>query len=127
MTFDVPGELRYLASHEWIRVEDDEGTVGITDFAQDELGDIVFFDLPSVGDAFEQGEQFGVVESIKAASDLYLPAAGEVVEVNDRLETEPELVNRDPYGDGWLLRIALADAADADSLLSADEYGDRTE
>lgn len=115
MSFEIPDELRYTETHEWI---DDEGRIGVTDFAQDELGDIVFVDPPAVGDKVGAGEEFGIIESIKAVSDLYSPADGEVVEVNDALETEPELVNEDPYGEGWMIRV---DGSEGD-LLDADEY-----
>jgi len=115
MSFEIPDELRYTETHEWI---DDEGRVGITDFAQDELGDIVFVELPGVGDEVGAGEEFGIIESIKAVSDLYSPVDGEVVEVNDALETEPELVNEDPYGEGWMICVD----GDGGEFLSADEY-----
>ena len=118
----VPGDLRYTKDHEWIRVEGDEALVGITDYAADQLGDIVFVELPDVGRALEQHGTFGVVESVKAVSDLYAPVAGEVVAVNEALAGKPELVNDDPYGDGWMLRVRLADAAQADALLDAAAY-----
>jgi len=118
----VPGDLRYTKDHEWIRVEGDEALVGITGYAADQLGDIVFVELPDVGRALEQHGTFGVVESVKAVSDLYAPVAGEVVAVNDALAGKPELVNDDPYGDGWMLRVRLADAAQADALLDAAAY-----
>ncbi len=114
--FEVPDSLRYTETHEWIDPE--TGRVGITDFAQDELGDIVFVDLPDEGDEFEAGDEFGIVESIKAVSDLYAPVSGEVVEVNDPLEDAPEMVNDDPYGEGWMVRFEFEDA----DLHSADEY-----
>ncbi|MFW6382807.1 MAG: glycine cleavage system protein GcvH [Haloferacaceae archaeon] len=122
MSFEVPEDLRYRESHEWI--DPDTGRVGITDFAQDELGDVVFVELPAEGDAVEAGGEFGVVESIKAVSDLYAPVSGEVVAVNEALFDAPELVNDDPFGDGWMLELD-ADEADLDDLLSADEYGDQ--
>ena len=118
----VPGDLRYTKDHEWIRVEGDEALVGITGYAADQLGDIVFVELPDVGRALEQHGTFGVVESVKAVSDLYAPVAGEVVAVNDALAGKPELVNDDPYGEGWMLRVRLADAAQADALLDAAAY-----
>jgi len=126
MTFDVPGDLRYQDSHEWVRFEGEAATVGITDFAQDELGDVVFVDLPTVGDSLERGEQFGVVESIKATSDLYLPVAGEVLAVNGELQSSPELVNDDPYGDGWMLRVAVGRPGETADLLTDEEYRERT-
>ena len=118
----VPGDLRYTKDHEWIRVEGDEALVGITGYAADQLGDIVFVELPDVGRALEQHGTFGVVESVKAVSDLYAPVAGEVVAVNEALAGKPELVNDDPYGDGWMLRVRVADAAQADALLDAAAY-----
>jgi glycine cleavage system H protein len=103
----VPDELRYTKDHEWLRLEGSRGTVGITDFAQDALGDVVFVELPTVGTALEQGQTFGVVESNKTVSDLFAPVGGEVVEVNDELRARPELVNQDPYGGGWMIRLAV--------------------
>ena len=115
----VPGELQYTKSHEWIRLEDDIATVGITDHAQDELGDVVFIELPEQGASFGAGDSFGIVESVKAVSDLYAPVGGEVVEVNEALNDAPEKINEDPYGDGWMIRLRFSDEAD---LLSAEEY-----
>ncbi len=117
----VPAELRYTKDHEWIRVEGDRGTVGITDFAQDALGDVVFVELPAVGATLEAGQTFGVVESNKTVSDLFAPVAGEVVEVNEALRSKPELVNQEPYGAGWMIRIATTNAA-ASALLDASAY-----
>lgn len=126
--FDVPDDRRYLESHEWAHREtDDRVRVGISDFAQDELGDVVFVELPGVGETVTAEQAFGVVESIKAVSDLYAPVSGEVVEVNEDLETAPELVNQDPFGDGWLLAIEPSDPDEFDSLLSAAEYADQIE
>jgi glycine cleavage system H protein len=122
MSFDVPDDLYYLESHEWIDPE--TGRVGISDFAQDELGDVVFVELPGEGDAFDQDEEFGVVESIKAVSDIYAPASGEVTDVNEALADRPELVNEDPFGDGWLVELDF-DESDLDELLDADEYRDQ--
>jgi glycine cleavage system H protein len=118
----VPGDLRYTKDHEWIRVEGDEALVGITQYAADQLGDIVFVELPDVGRALDAHGTFGVVESVKAVSDLYAPVGGEVVATNDALTGKPELVNDDPYGEGWIMRVRLADAAQADGLLDADAY-----
>ncbi len=115
----VPQELQYTKSHEWVRVKDDIVTVGITDHAQEELGDVVFVELPEKGDSLSAGDTFGTVESVKAVSDLYAPVGGEVVEVNSALDDSPENVNEDPYGEGWLLRIRTSEEAD---LLSAEEY-----
>lgn len=126
--FDVPDNRRYLESHEWAELEaEDMVRVGISDFAQDELGDVVFVELPAVGESVTAEEAFGVIESIKAVSDLYAPVSGEVVEVNENLETAPELVNEDPFGDGWLLAIDPSDPDELDTLLTADEYANQIE
>ena len=120
---NAPESLRYTKEHEWVRVEEDGLLViGITDHAQDSLGDITFVDLPQAGNRFGNGEVFGVVESVKAASDLFLPVIGEVVEVNDSLDASPEKVNTDPYGEGWMVKMKADDPASVDSLLSAGEY-----
>lgn len=116
---NLPEELRYTRSHEWVRREGDVATVGITEHAQDELGDVVFVDLPEQGATFAVGESFGSVESVKAVSDLYTPVGGEVVEVNSALEDGPEKVNEDPYGEGWILRIRVSEEGE---LLSAADY-----
>ncbi len=118
----VPGDLRYTKDHEWIRVDGEEALVGITQYAADQLGDIVFVELPDVGRALEAHATFGVVESVKAVSDLFAPIGGEVVATNDALAGKPELVNDDPYGEGWMLRVKLADAAQAEGLLDAAAY-----
>ncbi|PSQ44098.1 glycine cleavage system protein H [Halobacteriales archaeon SW_7_68_16] len=122
MTFDFPDDCRYLSTHEWARDHDDVVRVGVTDFAQDELGDVVFVELPPAGDAVTADDAFGVIESIKAVSDLYAPVSGEVTAVNDDLVDAPELVNEDPFGDGWMIEIAPDDRTELDDLLSADEY-----
>ena len=119
---NVPAELKYTKEHEWIRVEGDEAVVGITDYAQSQLGDIVFVECETVGDALEAGETFGTVEAVKTVSDLYLPVAGEVLEFNEELEGEPELVNKDPYGKGWIVKIKISDETELDGLLNADAY-----
>ena len=119
---NVPAELKYTKEHEWIRVEGEEAVVGITDYAQSQLGDIVFVECETVGDALEAGETFGTVEAVKTVSDLYLPVAGEVLEFNDELEGEPELVNKDPYGRGWIVKIKISDETELDGLLNADAY-----
>ncbi|MFC7007968.1 glycine cleavage system protein GcvH [Halalkalicoccus salilacus] len=124
MSFDVPEELYYLESHEWIDPE--SGRVGITNFAQDELGDVVFVELPAEGDELEQEGELGVIESIKAVSDLYAPVGGTVVAVNETLFDRPELVNDDPFGEGWLLELEF-DESDLDGLLDADDYRDQIE
>ena len=118
----VPAELRYTKEHEWVRAEGDVATVGITQFAADELGDVVFVELPAVGAALQQHATFGVVESVKAVSDLFAPVSGEVVQVNPALAGAPELVNTDPYGRGWMIRVRMGDPAQPDSLLDAAGY-----
>lgn len=126
MSFDVPDGNRYRESHEWISTEQPH-RVGITDFAQDELGDVVFVELPEAGDAVDAGEEFGVVESIKAVSDLYAPVSGEVTAVNEALFDRPELVNEDPFGDGWMLEVEPSDESELDALLSPEEYREQIE
>ncbi|HEX4992872.1 MAG TPA: glycine cleavage system protein GcvH [Rubrobacteraceae bacterium] len=116
----VPEELQYTRSHEWVRTEDDAATIGITDHAQDELGDVVFVELPEVGATFDAGDSFGTIESVKAVSDLYTPVGGEVVEVNEALNDSPEKVNEDPYGDGWIIKLRVSD--EGSGFLSASEY-----
>lgn len=115
----VPEDLKYTKSHEWVRIEDGVATLGITDHAQDELGDVVFVDLPEQGTTFEAGDSFGTVESVKAVSDLYTPVGGEVAEVNSALEDAPEKINEDPYGDGWIVKLNSSGEGD---LLSAADY-----
>jgi len=127
MSFEVPGDLSYLDTHEWVQVTDGTARIGISDFAQDELGDVVFVELPDVGDELTKGEAFGVVESIKAVSDIYAPVSGTVTATNDALETAPELVNEAPFGEGWFLELELADDPELDDLLSADEYREQIE
>ncbi len=117
---NVPEELFYTETHEWVRREGDIATVGITDYAQDELGDVVFIELPAEGDSFGAGDSFGTIESVKAVSDLYAPVGGEVVEVNETLNDSPERVNEDPYGGGWMIRLRVS--GDEGNLLSAGEY-----
>jgi glycine cleavage system H protein len=119
-----PGDLKYTKEHEWVRLEGDTGTVGITDYAQDQLGDIVFVDLPAAGKSVKQMDKFGEIESVKAVSELYSPVTGEVVEANPTLADSPQLVNDDPYGEGWMLRIRLGDPGEIEKLLSAQEYDD---
>lgn len=118
----VPAELKYTKSHEWVRIDGDVATIGITDHAQSELGDVVYVELPEAGRALQAEESFGSVESVKAVSDIYSPLAGEVVETNDKLGAQSELVNSDPYGDGWLIRVRVSDPSAAEGLLDAGQY-----
>ena len=120
----IPEELRYTEDHEWIRADGATATIGITDHAQSALGDIVFVELPKVGASFERGEAFGVIESVKAASDCNLPVAGKIVEVNASLEDAPQNVNQDPYGAGWMVKVEMEDASQVDSLLDAAAYAE---
>ena len=119
---NVPAELKYTKEHEWIRVEGDEAFVGITDYAQSQLGDIVFVECETVGDTLKAGDTFGTIEAVKTVSELYLPVSGEVLEFNDALEDEPELVNKDPYGEGWLIKMKPADPKAVEDLLDAEAY-----
>ena len=127
MSFEIPDDCRFLESHEWLRVENGTARVGISDFAQDELGDVVFVELPREGDELDAGDDFGVVESIKAVSDVYLPVGGTITAVNDDLETEPELLNEDPYGDGWMVELELADESEVEDLLTPEAYREQIE
>jgi len=122
---DFPADLKYTKDHEWIRVEGDEAVIGITDFAQRELGDIVYVDIDNVGERIEANEVFGTVEAVKTVSDLFMPVAGTILAVNKAIDNSPELVNSDPYGEGWIIRVRPNNPADVDALLSADGY--RTE
>ena len=117
-----PTNVKYTSEHEWIRLEGEEGYVGITDYAQDQLGDIVFVDVPTEGETLAKGEAFGSIEVVKTVSDLFIPIGGEVVEVNSALEDNPELVNKDPYGEGWLIKIKPTDVAEMNDLLDAEAY-----
>lgn len=119
---NFPQNLKYTNEHEWIRVERDMAYVGITDYAQEQLGDIVFVDIPTVGESLEANETFGTIEVVKTISDLFLPVAGEVVEQNESLEENPELVNKDPYGEGWLIKMKPANLKDIEDLLDAEAY-----
>ena len=119
---NFPTNVKYTSEHEWIRLENDEAITGITDYAQDQLGDIVFVDVTAEGETLEQGEVFGTIEVVKTVSDLFLPIGGEIVEVNPELEEHPELVNKDPYGEGWIIRIKPTDASQMDELLDAEAY-----
>jgi glycine cleavage system H protein len=120
--YDIPSDLRYTREDEWVRFEGETASIGVTDYAQQQLGDIVFVELPEVGSAVERGEPFGVIESVKAVSDLYAPLSGQVVEVNADLANHPEHVNEDCYGDGWMITIAPSDESDFDTLLDAATY-----
>ncbi|MFC2450060.1 MAG: glycine cleavage system protein GcvH [Flavobacteriaceae bacterium] len=119
---NIPAELKYTKDHEWVKIEGDTAIVGITDFAQSELGDIVFVDVESVDEELNAGEVFGSVEAVKTVSDLYLPISGKVIEFNEELESEPELVNTDPYGKGWIIKLKIVNDADQSELLSAEQY-----
>ena len=116
-----PG-FKYHEEHEWVRVEGQEAVIGISDYAQDQLSDVVYVELPEVGDTFEQGDVLAVVESVKAASDVYMPVSGEILEVNEILEDSPELVNQDPYGEAWFVRVAMTDLSELDGLMDAEAY-----
>lgn len=126
MSSTYPDDLRYSKEHEWVRAEGGEATIGITSFAADELGDIVFVELPEPGTPVEQFGTFGVIESVKAVSDLYAPVSGEVTAVNEALSDRPELVNSDPFGEGWIVKVTLADPAQLDGLMDAAAYGEST-
>lgn len=119
---NLPDDVRYAVEHEWARLDSDNVKVGISDYAQDQLGDIVFVELPDVGDTFKAGEEFGTVESVKAVSELYIPIGGEILAVNTALEESPELVNESPYSDGWMIEVKPDDPADMDSLMTRDVY-----
>ncbi|MEF8873121.1 MAG: glycine cleavage system protein GcvH [Candidatus Thermoplasmatota archaeon] len=124
---EIPDDLVYSKDHEWIKVDDGKVRYGITDHAQDELGDIVYVELPEEGEKVEKGDMVGVIESVKAVSDLYIPISGEIMEVNKEVESEPELLNEDPYGEGWIAVIEIADEGEVESLLSAEEYEELAE
>jgi len=119
---NIPADLKYTEDHEWIRVEGNVIVVGVTDFAQGELGDVVFVEIETEGEELDKGETFGTVEAVKTVSDLFMPVGGEVAEFNEALTDEPELVNKDPYGEGWMIKIKVADTAELNTLLSADDY-----
>ena len=121
---NIPAELKYTKDHEWIKIEENIATVGITDFAQGELGDIVYVDVDTLDDTVEEGEVFGSVEAVKTVSDLFMPLSGEVIEFNEGLEDEPETVNSDAYGAGWMIKIKFSDASEIEELLSAEAYGE---
>jgi glycine cleavage system H protein len=122
---EVPPGLRYSKEHEWVAIEDSAATIGITDYAQNRLGEIVYVELPAVGDKISKDDPFGVVESVKAVSDIYAPVSGTVTEVNEDLPQSPETVNEDPYGDGWLVKVKMSDPSEVDDLMDQDEYEER--
>ena len=119
---NFPSNLKYSKDHEWLRVEGNEAFIGITEFAQGELGDIVFVDIGTRGDTLDKEAVFGTIEAVKTVSDLFMPVGGKILELNSKIDTNPELVNKDPYGDGWMVKISLTNAAEAASLMSADDY-----
>ncbi|MCF6347380.1 MAG: glycine cleavage system protein GcvH [Flavobacteriaceae bacterium] len=119
---NVPSELKYTKDHEWVKIEGDIATIGVTDFAQSELGDIVYVDVETLDETVDRDEVFGSVEAVKTVSDLFMPLTGEVIEFNDDLESNPEKVNTDPYGEGWMIKIKISDTSEIDNLLDADAY-----
>ena len=121
---EIPEGLKYSKEHEWVATEESLATVGITDYAQDQLGEVVYIELPAVGDKVSKDDPFGVVESVKAVSDIYAPISGTVTEVNQELIESPEMVNEDPYGDGWLIKVKITDMSDLEDLMDAEEYGE---
>ena len=124
LDMSVPTELKYTKDHEWIRIDGNVVTIGITDFAQGELGDIVYVEVETVEEELDAEEVFGTVEAVKTVSDLFMPLGGEVIEFNELLETNPEKVNEDPYGEGWMIKVKIGDSSEVDTLLSADDYAD---
>ena len=119
---NIPEDLKYTKDHEWVKIDGDTATVGITDFAQGELGDIVYVEIETVGDSIDNGDVFGTVEAVKTVSDLFMPLSGEVLEFNEKLEGEPELVNSDAYGDGWMIKMTISDSSEVDALLDSAAY-----
>lgn len=119
---NIPANLKFTEDHEWLKVEGNEAYIGVSDFAQHELGDIVFIEVDTVGETIEREESFGTIEAVKTVSDLFMPVAGEILEFNAKLESNPELVNKDPYGEGWIVKIKMTNPAEANELLSADDY-----
>ncbi|MDA3822613.1 MAG: glycine cleavage system protein GcvH [Bacteroidales bacterium] len=119
---NVPSNLKFTKEHEWVLIEGDTATVGVTDFAQGELGDVVFVEIETEGETLGMGETFGTIEAVKTVSDLFMPVAGEILEVNPKLEDTPDVVNSDPYGDGWMIKIKVSDASEADALMSSSDY-----
>lgn len=121
---NIPAELKYTKDHEWVKVEGNEAIVGITDFAQGQLGDVVFIEIETEGETLEHEEVFGTIEAVKTVSDMFMPVAGKVIAVNEKLADTPEIVNKDPYGDGWMIRIAITDASQLNDLLTAEQYAE---
>lgn len=119
---NIPAELKYTKDHEWVKVEGNEAIVGITDFAQGQLGDVVFIEIETEGETLEHEEVFGTIEAVKTVSDMFMPVAGKVIAVNEKLADTPEIVNKDPYGDGWMIRIAISDPSQLNNLLTAEQY-----
>ena len=119
---DIKENLKYAKTHEWVRVDGEYAYIGISDFAQSELGDIVYVDVPTLGENLSKGDVFGTIEAVKTVSDVYLPISGEVIEFNEALATNPELINKDPYGEGWIVKVKMTNPAEIDNLLSADDY-----
>lgn len=124
---NIPNELKYTKEHEWIKVDGDEAYIGITDYAQGELGDIVFVEVETVGEALDKEEVFGTIEAVKTVSDLFLPVSAEILEMNNKLDDSPDLINKDPYGEGWIVKIKLSNPEDANDLMSADKYKELVE
>ncbi len=119
---NIPEDAKYTKDHEWAKIEGDTAVIGINDYAQDQLGEVVFVELPEIGDSFEKGDEFGTVESVKAVSEIYMPLSGEVIELNNALEDNPEFVNSDPYGDGWIIKVKPADVSEMDQLMDKTAY-----
>ena len=124
---NVPADLKYTKDHEWIKIDGDTATIGITDFAQGELGDVVFIEIETEGETLDKEETFGTIEAVKTVSDMFMPVSGEVIEVNDKFEDSPELVNQDPYGDGWMIKIKMSNIDEANELMSAEDYKNQIE
>ena len=120
----IPENLKYTKDHEWVRVEEDFAYIGVTDFAQGELGDVVFVEIETEGESLDKEEVFGTIEAVKTVSDMFMPVSGEVLEINPKIEDEPELINKDPYGEGWLIKISIADSSELDELLTPEQYND---
>lgn len=120
----IPENLKYTKDHEWIRVEEDFAYIGVTDFAQGELGDVVFVEIETEGESLDKEEVFGTIEAVKTVSDMFMPVSGEVLEINPKIEDEPELINKDPYDEGWLIKISIADSSELDELLTPEQYND---